>query len=363
MLSRQDTILVLSNSNWNISNFRRSFISFLQKENKTYVATYRGQNRINFDGVSFVELPDLKRNSLSIKAASIYISSLLKIIDGKDISRIYVFTFYLSALTLILKYFPVGKRVHIRAIITGLGKLYTSTNVVLNLIFYCGVFLLKRADSIVVQNKSDYKLLCRYISSSRISLVPGSGVSLKETRLEPTPRDQLSSITYCYVGRLMKSKGVDIIINAFKNYLQFFPNDKLLIVGDYDSNDKKFRLKADEKNIEVLGWTDKVTEIFTESHATLLMSDREGMPKTLLESMANCTPIIAYGAPGVRDIYEYAGFNEVGIIVEERNVESLVNSLQKFRTLDPEKYKMIAMNGRRLVYHIFSDEVINKALK
>ena len=363
MLSRQETILVLSNSNWNISNFRSSFISFLREENKTYVASFKGQSKINLDGISFVELPDLKRNTLSIKSAMMFIGSLSKIVAGNDITRIYVFTFYLSALTMLLKYFPVGKRVHIRAIITGLGKLYTSKNVVLNLIFYFGVFLLKRADSIVVQNKSDYKFLCRYISISKITLVPGSGVSLKDTRLEPSPLNQLSSMTYCYVGRLLKSKGVDIIVKAFQKYLQYFPNDKLLIVGDYDSNDKRFRIEANEKNIEVYGWTDNVTEIFIESHATLLMSDREGMPKTLLESIANCTPIIAYGAPGVEDIYEYAGLNEVGIIVEERNVESLVIALQKFRMLDPEKYKMMAMNGRHLANNVFSDEVINKSLK
>lgn len=362
-MKSQETVLVLSNSNWNIANFRRSFISFLQGDYKVCVGSFQGQERIDIEGVNFVELPNIKRNSVSIKNAWLYILGLIKIVRTNEISRIYVFTFYLSSLCALLKMLPIGKKIHIRAIITGLGKLYTSNNVLLNVLFYCCIFLLRKADSIVVQNNSDFQLLSRYIASNKLNLIPGSGVSLFNTCLEPTPKEKTKPMVFCYVGRLLKSKGVDIIIDAFRMYLQCYPNDKLLIFGDYDSNDRRFRLEINEKNIEIKGWSNNVNEVFAKSHATLLMSDREGMPKTLLESLANSTPIIAFAAPGVEDIYMYASSSDVGVVVEERNAEALMRALQEYRKLDVETYIQMGVNGRNLAYRVFSDQIINKELK
>ena len=363
MTLREESILVLSNSNWNISNFRKSFISSLRGLNRVYVGSFRGQERISIEGVEFIELPNLKRNSLSMIGPILYLRRLITVVNKSHISRIYVFTFYLSVLSIILKFFPVGKRVHVRVIITGLGKLFTSTNKLLNILFYTGVFLLRKADSIVVQNNSDLQLLSRFVSPDKIDLVPGSGVSLLDTEIEPTPKEEMHPMYFCYVGRLLKSKGVDIIVEAFRKHMEQYPNDKLLIVGDYDSNDKNFKLIIKEKNIEPLGWFNDVGKIFAKCHATILMSDREGMPKTLLESLANSTPIIAFGAPGVEDIYRNAGSSEIGVVVQERNAESLFRSLQVFRKLDKEKYIEMGRNGRKLVSQVFKDQIINKELK
>ena len=362
-MSKRENILVLSNSNWNIKNFRHSFISSLQGENKIFVGSFVGQEKISIPEVEFVDLPNLKRNTIPIYGLFLFIARILEVIKKNDINRIYVFTFYFSAITILLKLFPVSRRIHLRVVITGLGKLYTSNNVLLNLIFYCGLFLIKKADSIVVQNNADRQFLCRYISKNKISLIPGSGVSLNNTEQEPTPKESTQPMIFCYVGRLLKSKGVDLIIEAFRKHLLIYPNDRLLIIGDYDSNDKSFRLNIREKNIEILGWSDNVGEVFATCHATLLMSDREGMPKALLESLANSTPIIAFAAPGVEDIYMYAGSREIGVVVQERNAESLFRSLQVFRKLDERRYKEMGRNGRKLVSQVFRDQIINEELK
>jgi glycosyltransferase involved in cell wall biosynthesis len=363
MTSHQENILILSNSNWNTINFRKSFISHLQKKGNVYVGCYLNQEKIEIEGVNFVEFNNLSRNTISIKEMLSYIKSLLRVIKNNDITSIYVFTFYLSALSLIIRFFRASKGIRIKAIITGLGKLYTSRNSLLNAIFYCGVILLKKADTIVVQNEFDRQLLARYIPSNRIELVPGSGVSLNNTNIEPTLKTLSESFTFCYVGRLLKSKGIDLIVEGFRLYLNDFPNDKLIIVGDYDSNDKQFRINQSEKNIITFGWSNNVSEIFGKSHGTLLMSDREGMPKSLLESLSNSTPIIAYGAPGVIDIYSYAGSNEIGVVVEERNAKSLSNALRHFRMQDYDNYINMGRNARRLVEEVFSEEIINQKLE
>ena len=92
--------------------------------------------------------------------------------------------------------FPEGKRLHVRAIITGLGKLYTSNNILLKVFFYCGIFLIRKADSIVVQNNTDRQLLARYISPNKINLIPGSGVSLKNTEQEPTLKEKTKPMNF-----------------------------------------------------------------------------------------------------------------------------------------------------------------------
>ena len=97
-MSNRENILVLSNSNWNIINFRRSFISFLQGENKIFVVSFLGQEKISIAGIEFVDLPNLKRNAIPIYDLYLYIIRLFDIIKKNDITRIYIFTFYFSSI-------------------------------------------------------------------------------------------------------------------------------------------------------------------------------------------------------------------------------------------------------------------------
>ena len=360
--SREQVNLVLSNSNWNINNFRCSFIEFLSEKGKTYTGSFSNQGDINISKEQIIELPGLRRNSISLTECFQYLRALNSVIINKEITNVYVFTFYMSALCSILKFLPAGKRIEVQGVITGLGKLYTSKNILLNCIFYLGIFLLRGLDRIVVQNKADLDLLSRFLKRSRIRVVAGSGVTLNGKLIDATKYVEGGPIRFCYIGRLLKSKGVDLIIEAFNDYSGHFPNDELLIVGDYDSNDRDFRLKFDNEKIKHIGWVDNVDGILRDCHAVLLMSDREGMPKSLLEALANSTPIIAYPAPGVKDIFDYADESEIGIIVKDRDSFSLLVALKLFKHLNQSQYLTLSKNARLLAESFFQESIINAEL-
>src|SRR5699024_245151 len=98
------------------------------------------------------------------------------------------------------------------------------------------------------------------------------------------------------VGRLHTQKNQTLLINAFKNISNYFPEYKLEIYGE---GPLEYKL---ENQIKALDLTDKVTlkgttnDLFAEivdASLFVLSSDYEGMPNALMEAMALGLPCIS----------------------------------------------------------------------
>jgi len=97
------------------------------------------------------------------------------------------------------------------------------------------------------------------------------------------------------VGRLIKSKGVDILIELFS---QLENNEwQLWIVGDGTERKNLENivksLKLEEK-VKFFGYQNNIEEFYSRASLFAFMSISEGFPNVILEAMATGLPVIAY---------------------------------------------------------------------
>lgn len=132
------------------------------------------------------------------------------------------------------------------------------------------------------------------------------------------------------VGRLEPQKNHRLLINAFSNIAQDFPDQNLVIYGEGNLRQDLEKLVEDldlKNRVLFPGDTKDVPEKLAQSRLFVLSSDYEGMPNALLEAMAVGVPCISTDCPcgGPREIIAQ---NISGVLVPCNDVETLTKELR-----------------------------------
>ena len=132
-----------------------------------------------------------------------------------------------------------------------------------------------------------------------------------------------------FVGNLVKEKGVDLLLLAFKKCKQKIKNLRLLIVGEgymrsyLERMIKTLNLANDVKLAGRLPH-DVLRVIYNKATITVLPSKRESLGLVLLESMACGTPVIATINEGAMEIISH-GYD--GLLVKQDDVTALSEAI------------------------------------
>ena len=160
-----------------------------------------------------------------------------------------------------------------------------------------------------------------------------------------------------YVGRLVKDKGIEELVAAWKIVMVKYPGARLLIVGPFEKRDSV----SDEtiqfiKTAPSIIFTDLVEETkpyYQMMDLLILPSYREGFPTVVLEASSMELPVITTLSTGCIDsIVE----NETGIYT---NID--VNDIASkicFYIANPEIGKKHGINGRNFVKNNFIQKMI-----
>lgn len=132
----------------------------------------------------------------------------------------------------------------------------------------------------------------KYPTQRKLSLIY-NGVDLKYPQVENDYLAELGLENKSYilaVGRFVKEKGFDLLINAYKNIEN--KNIKLVIAGDADHEDQysiSLKKMARDQNVILTGFIqkEKLSQLYKSTHLFVLPSFHEGLPISLLEAM-NC---------------------------------------------------------------------------
>jgi glycosyltransferase involved in cell wall biosynthesis len=216
-----------------------------------------------------------------------------------------------------------------------------------------------------VQNGDDKALLngLGIATPTRTDLVPGSGLDIENYPATPEPTDITPKATV--VARMLWDKGIGELVEAARLLKDRGVELDIELVGAPDpanpASIPEATLKSwqDEGLVTWLGRRSDVAEILKQSHIAVLPSYREGMPRSLLEAAAIGRPLVAFDAPGCRDLVQ-DGKN--GLLVPFGDVTALADALQKLAT-DAALRKTLGQQARKDCETIYSATAIQGHLK
>ncbi len=139
-----------------------------------------------------------------------------------------------------------------------------------------------------------------------------------------------------FVGRLSKEKGIDVMLRAWEQC----PDVKLKIVGDGPMAEQVKAAAARLPNIEWLGRlpVGQVMQTMGEAGALIFPSVwYEGLPKTIIESLAKGTPIIASKIGAMIELIDHG---RMGLHVPPGDADALAAAV---RSLFADPAKLAAM--------------------
>ncbi|MFT5094091.1 MAG: glycosyltransferase involved in cell wall biosynthesis [Porticoccaceae bacterium] len=137
----------------------------------------------------------------------------------------------------------------------------------------------------------------------------GSGVDLSKFEAVAESLVEPDELVVTFVGRLIKEKGIFEFVDAARRVLsQTTRPVRFVVCGDVDSGNRSAVSAATMNEwrslvgLEFLGHVDDVHSVLERSHLVVLPSYREGTPRALLEAGACGLPIIATDVPGCREV-------------------------------------------------------------
>ena len=160
-------------------------------------------------------------------------------------------------------------------------------------------------------------------------------------------------------GRISRQKNYPMMIRAFAEACQVYPNLQLNIYGAEDGSN------ADELQSAVTQWgmddcihfrgrTTQLGQAYRESDVYLLSSDYEGMPNALMEAMASGLICIATDCPtGPRDLID-DGVN--GFLVPVGDIQALTKAILNVVTMPQDERAAMGKAAREKVLRLCSLE-------
>lgn len=172
--------------------------------------------------------------------------------------------------------------------------------------------------------------------------------------VESTVRKDLGipedAFVFAFVGRIVKDKGINELVNAFERISKDYDNVHLLLVGPVEEkqnpvDDATFESLRNNPHIHSVGMQQDVRPFLKASGAFVLPSYREGFGMVLIEAGSMGLPCITTNITGCNEIIVPG---ENGAIVEPQNADALYEEMVKWYS-NRELVQSMARNARRMV--------------
>ena len=174
-----------------------------------------------------------------------------------------------------------------------------------------------------------------------------------------------SKFTFLFVGRIVKDKGINELVNAFKKLYSEYPDIRLIMVGPYEDNLDPINQETRDAisaydNIVVVGkkMGEELLAYYAAADCFVMPSYREGFPNTVLEAGAMGLASIVTDINGSREIIVDG---ENGMIVPPQNEERLYQAMKVMLTSQADREKL-AGNARKMIADRFEQSFVRKCL-
>lgn len=297
----------------------------------------------------------MSRNSLDPIQLINGFRRLNRLEDDYTIQVVLSFRFIPNVLNYMASFRNSGvKRV---SVITGLGFAFVAeNNSILAFVQRTLIKIFYRIAStrvqIIAQNPDD--LVDLGVKNGKVIL--GSGV--ERTELKANQAIHTDSLKLLYVGRLLKSKGINTATSIFEQLKRRNITASLTIAGTIDKYNPDSVTEAEltelknKVGVNYLGFVKEMDSVYEECNVLLFPSTyREGVPRVILEALKNRLTIVTRDMPGCKETINGNGY----LIREEEGVDGVIEYLM---SLDAKKISENSMKSKELFDSIFCADVI-----
>ncbi len=170
-------------------------------------------------------------------------------------------------------------------------------------------------------------------------------------------------LVFCFVGRLVRDKGVQELVDAFVLLREQVPSAKLILLGHFEDDidplsERTKREILENKSIIAPGFRNEVNEYMAASDVFVFPSYREGFPNVVLQACAMELPSIVTNIGGSNEIIRHL---ENGLVINAKDVNNLQMAMALLAT-DPDLRKRLSKNARAAVVEQFDQALYWKAM-
>lgn len=170
--------------------------------------------------------------------------------------------------------------------------------------------------------------------------------------------------TFCFVGRLVKDKGINELVSAFVRLYAKYEDVHLILVGNFEEKLDPLKPETMEQirnhpGIIYAGNQKDVRPYLVASDAFVFPSYREGFPNVVLEAGAMGLPSIVTDINGSNEIIiPYMN----GVIIPSKNENILYDTMGWFYEHRRDEVKKMSENSRPLIAERYAQSMIWQAL-
>lgn len=224
------------------------------------------------------------------------------------------------------------------------------------------------ADCIVSNSRAGKELLIRRekVPENKIKVIY-NGIDLKDFHniqrgklSELINKEITNSLVVGFVGRLIKQKGLNYLLEAAAELKKEFRKIIFVLIGD---GDKKEKLEELAKKLDIqdviyfIGRKEEAWQYMKLFDVFVLPSLSEGLPNVIIEAIVCEVPVVATKTGGISELIE-DGKN--GFLVEPKNSRFLSKKIRHILNLSEKERKTITENARKKIKENFSIEKMVK---
>lgn len=166
-----------------------------------------------------------------------------------------------------------------------------------------------------------------------------------------------NKINLLFVGRFDEQKGIDILLNVFKDHEAQLQHINLILIGGFVLDRDKEEITI-PKQVTYLGWkkTNVIDFYFAQVDGVIIPSRWEGFGLVAIEAMKNRKAVIASNRGALPEIIDD---KQTGIIFDISNAKELLSCLMN---LDKKKLRNMGIKGREKYINNYTANQMNKKI-
>ncbi|MDH5400088.1 MAG: glycosyltransferase family 4 protein [Cyclobacteriaceae bacterium] len=173
----------------------------------------------------------------------------------------------------------------------------------------------------------------------------------------------MDDLVFIFIGRIVKDKGINELVSAFRNLRKEYDNIHLILVGPFENdldpvNDQTSREIEENPGIHAVGFQEDVRPWLLAADVLTFPSYREGFPNVPMQAGAMGLPAVVTDINGCNEIIKH---NINGLIVPPKDEPALKEAMELLINDDKLRHRL-ASNARESIVSRFDRNLIWQGL-